>query len=229
MHKTRHHLVMWSVVKPVSSWIKPLSKNYCMATHLLKSPYVRRCKYIQRSLRNEVRGIVPCSAVTGSSSSYISFTISGKYVVFYHTLCSQSKCKDWVDVLETGRHFWFVCLPIREWNLGMCFLSGYSRRGLRWLAHMLGLSEGLLFWFAPAGDGMEPAWSRSIQAPADPLELRSSPEMRRRGADLLFRGYSSPVDKKTIELCCWNRKTRPEQFTAYDLCELRSNDKRAGR
>lgn len=76
---------------------------------------------------------------------------------------------------------------------------------------------------------MEPAWSRSIQAPADPLELRSSPEMRRRGADLLFRGYSSPVDKKTIELCCWNRKTRPEQFTAYDLCELRSNDKRAGR
>lgn len=47
---------------------------------------------------------------------------------------------------------------------------------------------------------MEPAWSPSIGAPVDP----SSPEMRRHDADLLFRGYSSPVDKKTIELCCWS-------------------------
>lgn len=69
---------------------------------------------------------------------------------------------------------------------------------------MLSLSEGLLFWFAPAGDGMEPAWSLSIPAPVDPSEPCSSPEMRRHGADLLFRGYSSPVDRKTIELCRWS-------------------------
>lgn len=72
---------------------------------------------------------------------------------------------------------------------------------------------------------MEPAWSPSIRAPVDTLELCSSPEMRRRGADLLFRGYSSPVDKKTIELRCWNRTAGPEQFTAYDPCELRSSDR----
>lgn len=86
----------------------------------------------------------------------------------------------------------------------MYFLPGFSRWGLKWLEHMLRLSEGLLFWFAPAGDGMEPAWSLSIRAPVDPSEPCSSPEMRRHGADLLFRGYSSPVDKKTIELCCWS-------------------------
>lgn len=51
---------------------------------------------------------------------------------------------------------------------------------------------------------MEPAWSLSIRAPVDPSKPYCSPEMRRHNADLLFRGYSSPVDKKTIELCCWN-------------------------
>ena len=96
------------------------------------------------------------------------------------------------------------CLSIRGWESGMCFLLGFSPAGLRWLEHMLGLSGRLLFWFAPAGDGMEPAWSPSIGAPADPSEPRSSPEMRRHGADLLFRGYSSPVDKKTIELWRWS-------------------------
>lgn len=69
---------------------------------------------------------------------------------------------------------------------------------------MLSLSDGLLFWFALEGDGMEPAWSLSIRAPVDPSKPLSSPEMRRHNSDLLFRGYSSPVDKKTIELCCWN-------------------------
>lgn len=53
---------------------------------------------------------------------------------------------------------------------------------------------------------MEPAWSLSTHAPADPSKSRRGPEMRRRDADLLFRGYSSPVDKKTIELSCWNRR-----------------------
>lgn len=36
----------------------------------------------------------------------------------------------------------------------------------------------------------------------DQSEPRSGPARRRHGADLLFRGYSSPVDLKTIELCC---------------------------
>ncbi|CAG09049.1 unnamed protein product [Tetraodon nigroviridis] len=36
----------------------------------------------------------------------------------------------------------------------------------------------------------------------DQSELRSGPARRRHSADLLFRGYSSPVDLKTIELSC---------------------------
>lgn len=46
---------------------------------------------------------------------------------------------------------------------------------------------------------MEPAWSLSIGGPVDQPEPRSSPEMRRHGADLLFRGCSLPVDLKTVE------------------------------
>lgn len=65
------------------------------------------------------------------------------------------------------------------------------------------------FYFDLHQQGME--WSPlglSIWAPVDPSEARSSPEMRRHGADLLFRSYSSPVDKKTIELCCWSSRGR---------------------
>lgn len=108
--------------------------------------------------------------------------------------------------LRQGDTFDLSCLSICGWESLMYFLLGFSWRGLKWLEHMLSLSEWLLFWFAPAGDGMEPAWSLSIWAPVDPSEARSSPEMRRHGTDLLFRGYSSPVDKKTIELCCWNNQ-----------------------
>lgn len=95
-----------------------------------------------------------------------------------------------------------ICLSVNMW---MGIRDAFSRQGLKWLEHMLSLSElGFYFWFAPAGDGMEHAWSLSIRAPVDPSEPRSSPKMRRHSADLLFRGYSSPVNKKTIELCCWN-------------------------
>ncbi len=149
--------------------------------------------------------------------------------VFHHTLCNQSQCWDWEGVLETGRHFWSVCLSICGWESGMYFLLGFSQRGLKWLEHMLSLSEGLLFWFAPAGDGIEPAWSLSIQAPVDPSEPRSSPEMRRHGADLLFRGYSSPVDKKTIELCCWNSqgwaRAVQDERSAWTATERRETDR----
>lgn len=91
---------------------------------------------------------------------------------------------------------------------------------------MLSLSEGRFILFAPAGDGMEPAWSHSIQAPADPLEPHSSPEMRRHSADLLFRSHSSPADKMTIELCCWNSKGWARTFQDVKRePELRPRDK----
>ena len=46
--------------------------------------------------------------------------------------------------------------------------------------------------------------------------------------DLLFRGYSSPVDKKTIELCCWssqNRRAEPEQFRTEEAAETRLRER----
>lgn len=67
---------------------------------------------------------------------------------------------------------------------------------------------------------MEPAWSPSIGAPVDP----SSPEMRRHDADLLFRGYSSPVDKKTIDYVVGAAKAGPQQFRTDDLREPRWRD-----
>lgn len=72
---------------------------------------------------------------------------------------------------------------------------------------------------------MEPAWSLSIGAPVDPSEPRSSPGMRRHSADLLFRGYSSPVDKKTIENVVGETKAGLGQFGMDDMHELRQRDK----
>lgn len=106
-------------------------------------------------------------------------------------------------VTMRGRHFWSdnVWMGISEvFFLCVCW------QGLKWLQHMLSLSERSLFWFAPAGDGVESAWTLSIRAPVDQSELRSCPEIRRHGTDLLFRGYSLPVDLKTIKLCCWSNQ-----------------------
>lgn len=52
----------------------------------------------------------------------------------------------------------------------------------------------------------------------------SSPEMRRHDADLLFRGYSSPVDKKTIDYVVGAAKAGPQQFRTDDLREPRWRD-----
>lgn len=96
-------------------------------------------------------------------------------------------------------------LTICRWEsvryFSLCLLTGPQ-----WLLHMLSLSEQPLFWFVPAGDGVESVWTLSIRSPVDQSEHRSCPEIRRLGADLLFRGYSLPVDLKTIELGCWSNQ-----------------------
>lgn len=87
-----------------------------------------------------------------------------------------------------------VCQYVYK-NQGSIFdLFFFLNTAHKWLDHMLSLSQRLLVWFAPAGDGMELTWSFSIWTPVDHSELCSSPELRRHGTDLLFRGYSLPVD-----------------------------------
>lgn len=61
-----------------------------------------------------------------------------------------------------------------------------------------------VFYFDLHQQGME--WSRLGLSPPEAPRTSQSPALvrarRRHGSDLLFRGCSSPVDLKTIELCC---------------------------
>lgn len=64
----------------------------------------------------------------------------------------------------------------------------------------------------------------------DPSELRSGLARRRHSADLLFRGYSSPVDLETIELGCLRRRgcDGAVQDRSVALSMAESDDRQTG-
>lgn len=68
----------------------------------------------------------------------------------------------WAGVLENRKTFWFV------WSVNKWIRIRDVVQALQWFEHILSLSEGFLFWFAPPRNGNRPAWSPSMQALVEP-------------------------------------------------------------
>lgn len=126
---------------------------------------------------------------------------------------TSSPAWNWKRVPETAWQFWFVGLSISGWTLGLNFFLGlFSMEPRMTWAHAEPFRGAFMFYLHQ--QGME--WSLLGLPPsrpsADLLEVICCPEMRRHRADLLFRGYSLPVDKK-------KRKQQKKKPTLLNSCD----------